>query len=89
MINIFFVPNVNKDVFLGIFCDEVKIDAWFIHDKVVHGLFVMKLGTLLLPVSLLFNPGAVSGLSAMHISIEVPHSSSCQSFLSVCSSVHI
>jgi len=89
MINIFFVPNVNKDVFLGIFRDEVKIDAWFMHDKVVHGLFVMKLGTPLLPVSLPFNPGAVFGLSAMHISTDIPHSSSCQSFLSACSSVHI
>lgn len=66
---------MNRDVFLGIFRDEMKSGAWFMHDKVVHGLFVMKLGTPLLPVSLLFNPGAVFGLSAMHISIEVPHSS--------------
>jgi hypothetical protein len=62
----------------------VKSGAWFMHDKVVHGLFVVKLGTPLLPVSLLVNPGAVFGLSAMHISKEVRSCSSCLSVLFVC-----
>lgn len=70
---------MNRDVFLLIFCDEVKGGVWFTHDKVVHGLFVTKLGTPHLPISLLFNPGAVFGLSAMHISKEIPLSSSCLS----------
>jgi hypothetical protein len=71
-------------MFLVVFRDEVKSSACFVRAKIVHDLLIMKLGTSLLPLSLIFDPGAVFGLSAMHSSKEVPRSSSSLSVLFVC-----